>query len=99
MSHTKKQKLQKGRAYFKFVLAGLFKPIDLKQLTNEELEAWKLILNTREHLLAIHDANSKILGLKIPEHRCWCRKEGKYKPEYDYVGLVCKKHIRMGTNE
>lgn len=95
---TSKQKLQRDRAYFKFVIAGLYKPIKEESLTPNEQVLWQSILLRRTSLLQDHDNNSRALGLKVPEFRCWCGKEGKYNPEYDlsYTDCtkVCKKHIR-----
>ncbi len=90
-----KIKLAQKRNYFKFVLSGIPKPIDFNALTEWEQEKWATILNIRNELLDKFENNSRIFGLKVPEHRCWCGKVGKYKPEYDYYeGLVCKKHIK-----
>lgn len=43
------------------------------------------------------DKGSKKLGFRIPEHRCWCGKEGKYPATNETWKLfgtthVCKKH-------
>jgi hypothetical protein len=92
-----KQKLAQKRNWFKYVITGLFKPVDYNSLTEWEQEKWSTILNIRNELLSKFETNSISKGLKVPEHRCWCGKEGKYKPEYetfDEVEFVCKKHIK-----
>jgi len=89
---TKLQLAQK-RNYFKFVLVGLFKPIDNDVLTEWELEEWATILNIRDELLEKFDENSRELGLKVPEHRCWCGKEAKsIWLRGDKEIWVCNKH-------
>jgi len=99
-----KFKLAQKRNYFKFVLTGLPKPIDLEALTGPEKFAWNQILNHRDSLLAEFNKHSIELGLKVVP-KCWCGKPGKYVPEYideDFYkfsnnsGLVCKKHINEG---
>ena len=67
---TPKQKLQKDRAYFKFVLTGLYKPIKTESLTIEEYSWWQTILTARTELLKKFDERSRNLGLNVPEHRC-----------------------------
>lgn len=88
---TKLQLAQK-RNYFKFVLMGMFKPIDANVLTPYELQKFKELMEIRKELIESFDVNSKIKGLNVPEHRCWCGKEGKYKTDYTNK-LVCKKHL------
>lgn len=95
---TKLQLAQK-RNYFKFVLSGMFRRIDLEALTPYEKDLWNKILNIRKELIEQFEYSSKFKGLKVPEHRCWCGKEGKYDPEFeiqDYMQFikVCKKHIK-----
>lgn len=97
-----KQKLAQKRNYFKFVLSGLFKPIDSSVLTEWEQEEWSTILNIRDELISKFDSQSREKGLNAPKHRCWCGKEGKYKPEYKTffnVKFVCKKHIKDEHNK
>ena len=90
---TEKQRLQRDRAYFKFVLTGLSKPIQTRSLTEEETISWNTILNLRSELIAAHDRNSRQLGLKVPEHRCWCGKEAKTQiEEFRASSWVCNKH-------
>lgn len=92
---TKLQLAQK-RNYFKYVLTGIPKPIDLEALTVEEQSCWDTILSARAELLKKFDDRSKIKGLSVPEHRCWCGKEAKYTLDYVEEGKsatwVCKKH-------
>lgn len=73
---TKLQLAQK-RNYFKFVLHGMYRFIDNDALTEWELEEWATILNIRDELLEKFDNNSRLVGLKVPEHKCWCGKEAK----------------------
>lgn len=80
-----KQELAQKINYFKFTLLGLPKPISIESLTNEETAKWLVIKETAKSLVDSFDSNSKLLGLKVPEHRCWCGKEGKYIPEYNYL--------------
>lgn len=95
---TEKQKLQKDRAWFKYVLTGLYKPIELKSLTDYEQEEWATILNIRDNLLDVFDKKSKELGLNVPEHRCWCGKPAKLQVDYYGKGnliWVCNKHKEL----
>lgn len=93
---TPKQKLQKDRAYFKFVLAGLPKPIRLESLSEHERKQWNEILLIRKSILDQFDWNSKNLGLNVQD-KCWCGKIAKYEPigypEHYHITRVCKKHI------
>lgn len=89
------QKIQKDRAYFKFVLAGIPKPIKQESLTSIEKLLWKELLSIRTVLLNQYDNNSRLKGLNVPEHKCFCGKEGKYSVETDYfTGFMCKKHFK-----
>ena len=93
-----KQKLQRDRAYFKFIVSGLVKPIPLNNLTSDEKANWQIIIDARQRILDLYDDNSKQLGLNIPEHRCWCGKAAKI--EVDYYGTgeyqwVCNKHKNL----
>jgi hypothetical protein len=94
---TKLQLAQK-RNYFKFVLSGMYRQIDLNALTAYEIVLWKEILDNREELLKIFDDLSRDKGLNVPEHKCWCGKEAKYTKDYVAKGekatWVCKKHIK-----
>lgn len=94
---TKLQLAQK-RNYFKFVITGMFKPVDAHVLTDRELTLWKEILDNRDELLRIFDVCSRHKGLNVPEHKCWCGKPGKYDVPEDYPyhqGKVCKKHLKI----
>lgn len=88
---TDKEELQKARAFFKYVLTGLPKPIKLKYLTEDERLLWNTILYHRSTLLENLDDNSKLMGLNIPEHRCWCGLPAKYYNE-GYSTWTCYKH-------
>ncbi len=92
---TKLQLAQK-RNYFKYVLTGIPKPIDLNVLSEYEQEQWATILNIKDNLLASFDQISKEKGLRIPEHKCWCGKEAKYTLDSvvrdESATWVCKKH-------
>lgn len=91
------QQIQRDRAYFKFFLTGLPKPINTKSLTGPEQFGLRQILNQRDALLKEFDKNSKELGLRVPEHRCYndgCR--NKPINEVSYNGETvwfCKKHF------
>lgn len=95
---TPKQKLQKDRAWFKYVLTGLPKPIKLGSLSEYEQKQWNEVLLIRNGLLSEFDFNSKKLGLNVPEHRCWCGKPAKVQVDYygtDELQWVCNKHIEL----
>lgn len=88
-----KQELARKRNWFKYILSGLVKPVDYAVLSEEERSLWEEILQCRVEILQGFDAVSKDMGLKIPEYRCWCGKEGKYDaPSYMHVKKLCKKH-------
>lgn len=97
-----KTELAQKRNYFKYILTGLPKPIDLEALTGPEKFGWNQILNQRDALLSEFNKHSQELGLKVYP-KCWCGKIGKYVPEYidedsykfsKNSGLVCKHHIK-----
>ena len=73
-----KRELAQKRNYFKFVLSGIPKPIDLNCLTQVEKDNWKELLYIRKQLLDKFDETSRSLGLNVPEHKCWCGKPAKY---------------------
>ena len=92
---TPKQKLQQSRSWFKFRLLGAYTPISSEFLTSDELANMSLILEARSRILACFDDNSRGLGLKVPEHRCWCGKEGKLQINSMITGdliWMCSKH-------
>ena len=91
MTLSKKELAQK-RNYFKYVLAGMHKPIDLRALNVYEIELWSEIQHKISLLTTNFNVSSQQLGLNVPE-RCWCGKIAKWKAKYDHQGLVCKKHI------
>lgn len=86
----KKQELAQKRNWFKFVLAGLYKPVDTSIMTSEERDQWRQLIDIRDDLLYDFDKNSRYIGLNVPEYKCWCGKEGKYDPP-DYVSYAIKK--------
>ena len=94
---TKLQLAQK-RNYFKFVLSGMFRLIDNDVLTEWEQEEWSTIFNIRDELMDKFDENSKLMGLNVPEHKCWCGKPAKYTLDHVEKGKeskwVCKKHLK-----
>ena len=90
---TKKQKIQRQRAWFLRVVSGLFKPISPDILTSRETQLWIEILNRRAELMYIFEESSREFGLKVPKHRCWCNKEGKYSKDVNNKEMwFCKKH-------
>ena len=82
---SSKQQLQRDRAYFKFIVSGINRPINKTSLTKFELEAWNTILDKIELLVKNHDNCSREFGLRVPEHKCWCGKAGKH---YIKVGAI-----------
>lgn len=96
MDNTKelnKKQLAQKRNYFKFVLTGMIKLIDLRCLTVREKIVWKNIISARKNLLDMFEDGSKELGLNIPEYRCCiCNKEAKYFD--DEVFGYCYKHYK-----
>jgi hypothetical protein len=94
---TEKQKLQRDRSWLKFQLSGIKFLIDYEHLTILERGKIAQIKNNISWFLANFESNSSQLGLNIPEHRCWCGKEGKYTPvgypQPTNLIKVCKKHI------
>ena len=93
---TKLQLAQK-RNYFKFVLTGMFRQIDLEVLTDAEIIMWSQLQQLRHNLIDNFDNNSKLKGLNVPEHKCWCGKAAKYTLDHVEKGeesrWVCKKHL------
>ena len=51
MSELTKQQIAQRRNYFKFVLAGMPKPIDKRVLTATELSWWETMLTARNEIL------------------------------------------------
>lgn len=97
MAHSELQKLQKSRAFFKYVITGLFKPVNTNYLTEYEVSLWNEILEIRKKLILIHNGNSRELGLDVPVNRCYvekCRKEGTHLTE---IGKFCSKHYEEIT--
>ena len=93
-----KQQLQRNRAYFKFVLSGLNKPIVLESLSPLERTRYARLLEARDEILNDFDITSKSMGLNVPEHKCWCGKKATVqKLETNIPGMqdliwVCNKH-------
>lgn len=90
-----KQELARHRNWFKYIVSGKSKPVDLKALTEWEQEKWATLLNIRDELLDKFAENSKNLGLNVKD-RCWCGKIANHIPTnypMDYRGKVCKNHI------
>ena len=92
---TSKQVLAQKRNWLKYRLMGTYIHITGTEfLTEEERININAINNLRTQLIASFDKCSKELGLKVPEHRCWCGKEGKYNSTI--LGkYVCKKHLEF----
>lgn len=91
-----KQKLAQKRNYFKYQLMGMIKAVDSTILTEEELGRWNTIKNLRNIIVDNFDNSSTELGLNVPKHRCWCRKEAKYQLKEPLLGhgyWVCKNHL------
>ena len=88
-----KQELAQKRNYFKFVLVGLYKPIDKSVLTEYEIERWNTIMRIKNELLYNFDENSRQKGLNVPKYRCWCNRKADYETNgKDNLHYLCKKH-------
>jgi len=91
---TEKQKLAKARNYFKYVIAGLYKSVQLDKLTPKEVELWDKICRAREELLDMFDEESRAKGLNVPEHKCFCGRKAKIqKMYYGKLMWVCPIHL------
>ena len=94
-----KLQLAQKRNYFKYVLSGMNKPIDLTVLTPYEIGRFNTIKEAIKDLIDNFDNNSRLNGLNVPEHKCWCGKEAKYTKDYVEKGQnstwVCKKHLEI----
>lgn len=95
-TESNKRKIAQNRNWFKCTITGIHNSVNEKYLTVEEQYWWGTILTASIELLNLFDEGSRLFGLKVPENKCWCGKEGKYEPENGYYsGLVCKKHISI----
>lgn len=65
MVKNTKQQLAQKRNYFKFILAGMNKPIDFSVLTIEEQCFYQNLLDYRNKLLINFNKNSKEMGLNV----------------------------------
>lgn len=61
-----KQQLAQKRNWFKFVVTGLDKPIDLTALNPHERACWAKILDMKRAILVNFDDVSKEKGLNVP---------------------------------
>lgn len=92
---TNKQALAQKRNWLKYRLMGTYIHITSTEfLTEEERISINAINNLRTQLIANFDKCSKELGLKVPEHKCWCGREGKYNSTINGE-YVCKKHLEF----
>ena len=90
---TEKQKLARRRNWFKLEILGIhFSKYGLTT-TEEEDKLIEQISELRNQLIRQFDENSKKLGLKVPEHRCWCGKEGKYPTTLPYIDSICERTV------
>ena len=99
MSNLSKRDLAKYRNSNKWLLSGSYKPYNKEALLPVELELIQEINNLRKRLIANWDNNSKLLGLKVPEHRCYfpnCR--GKVVVKFESGNYACKKHLKENPN-
>lgn len=99
MEATEKQILCRARNWLKFKIMGMHigQYTYGNYLLQEEKDIINQIFNLRQQLVDNFDKNSKQLGLKVPEYRCWCGKEGKYPVTCEIlksqgVTYTCKKH-------
>lgn len=92
-----KQQLARQRNWFKFRLVGCYIPINNEFVTEEERITINAINNLRTQLITNFDKCSKELGLRVPEHKCWCGKEAKIqiKDYNDILIWVCNKHKEL----
>ena len=89
---TSKQSLAQKGNWLKYRLMGSYISIpEATFLTEEERISVNAINNLRAQLIAHFDNCSKELGLKVPDHKCWCGREGKYNSTINGK-YVCKKH-------
>ncbi len=65
MVKNTKQQIAQKRNYFKFVLAGMKKPIDISVLTLEEQCFYNNLLEYRQKLISNFDKGSLEMGLKV----------------------------------
>jgi hypothetical protein len=84
-----KQELARKRNYFKFIITGLPKPVDMNILSSLERAEWVKILEARKLILERFNETSKVKGLNviIP---CWCgsRRKTKCDEEYCQINLI-----------
>jgi len=93
---SKLQELARARNYFKLRLLGAYTPIPQEFLTQEESILLKELMSVKKALIDNLDKNSRKLGLKIPEHRCYfnCRNKAKFKGNVAGKDVYfCKKHF------
>jgi hypothetical protein len=69
-----KQQLAQKRNWLKYQLSGIKLVYQEESVTPEELQILNEINLCIKTLLKDFDNNSKLLGLKIPETRCFCGK-------------------------
>lgn len=94
-----KQELARARNTNKWLLTGSYKPYNTEALTSIELDLIDLINRSREQLLEYWDENSRLLGLNVPEHKCYypnCKNKAKYL--FDNNNYSCKTHLEGNIN-
>jgi hypothetical protein len=89
---TEKQKIQKERAWFKYQISGIKFLISQESLTRLEQIQLDIIKRDLALLKKGFDENSMQLGLKVPQHKCYCGKEGKYQFLDEWF---CSNHIKF----
>lgn len=102
-----RRKTQQTRAWLAFQLRGLGSLERATEdaskylaITLEESDKLRRIIDLRDELLEDFDTNSREVGLKTPEFRCWCRKPGIYPhPQINKNGFVCFKHSKANFYE
>lgn len=65
MVKSTKQQIAQKRNYFKFVLTGMKKPVDMSVLTIEEKCFYANLLDYREKLISGFDKGSLEMGLNV----------------------------------
>jgi len=94
-----KQTIARKRNWFKYNLEGsFFTRVNNTILTLDEVQTIYYIETKINSLKQNFEDNSRKLGLKVPEYRCWCGREGKYpNPLHNNLlssDKVCYKHSK-----
>lgn len=95
---SKKQELARARNFMRFRLTGFVLGVNPGHVTWEESQLIHDFERARMDLLDNFNKNSRELGLKVPEHRCYyysCRNKAKFEGELHGEEFhFCKKHYQ-----